>query len=125
MRDRHLPLHAHARVEEERERDRLRILGEVGDLLDQAVFEDLEVALAEPGDELAGAVLDRDAQENEIGAAVEHLLCGGREDQRGPEAERSGETGHWPAQRVASTRTLGRFISTDSFVGGISDSGRE
>ena len=91
----------------------------------RAVFEDLEVALAEAGDELAGAVLDRDAQENEIGAAVEDLLCGGRQDQRGPEAERDGETGHWPAQRVASTRTLGRFISTDSFVGGISDSGRE
>ena len=45
-------------------------------------------ALRETGDELARAVLDRHAQEDEIGAAAEDLLRGDRQRQRGGEADR-------------------------------------
>ena len=54
----------------------LALAGEVRDVLDGAVLEDLEVRLLETGDEPACAVEHGDAEHHDVCAAAEDLLRG-------------------------------------------------
>src|SRR6185503_17500580 len=61
-----LGLHAGARVEQKRQRDGKVALAKVGDVLLDAVLEDVEVRYSQIRDETPGAVDDGDVERHEI-----------------------------------------------------------
>jgi hypothetical protein len=82
LRDRQLRVHAGAGVHHQRQRDRKIRLGEEGDVLLHAVFEDVEVPLLEVGDIVAIRVGHAHVQRHQFDARAKWrlLLDGGRLD---------------------------------------------